>query len=161
MKLCNFLLIFILTLGASPLVAQTSSDTKDAKVEKPAPKYFHDVAEDKPMYDESSFLGELVNMFITLGFIIIILIALAWVMRRMQNSRIQYTNETSDIKLVDHRSLSAKSVVYLLHVHGRAIVVSDSQSGVMRLADFPIDEESEDPNTAISKKRFETFIKDK
>lgn len=106
------------------------------------PKYFAQEIKDQPPYEEDHFWSELMNMFITLGFIIALLIGLAWIMRKMQTSRIQYTNESSLLKIVDHRSLSSKSSLYLIHVHDRAIVLADTQSGTTALADFPIENES-------------------
>lgn len=159
MKFCRFILLAFFLVTISPLLSDVDKSEPPPQKESSGPKYFTDVPEDKPLYDENTFWGELINMFITLGFIIIILIALAWVMRRMQNTRIQYGNESSVIKLIDHRSLSAKSVVYLLHIHGRAVVVSESQSGMTRLADFPIDGDYEAPLTSTQSSRFENLIK--
>lgn len=158
MRVYRYLLILFMVLSSFPIHSENNTEPPKKAVEKTGPKYFTDTPEDKPVYDESSFWGELINMFITLGFIIVILIALAWIMRRMQSSRIQYANESSVIKLIDHRSLSTKSAVYLLHIEGHAVVVAESPSGMAKLADFPIDAEGSEGSSIRKNSRFDSFM---
>jgi flagellar biogenesis protein FliO len=168
MKLYRFLLFTVFFAISSPILAETPTSEQTTQLETPAPtkkdsgpKYFLDVPDDRSSFEGDHFWKELVNMFITLGLIILVLVALVWIMRRMQTTRIKFANESSYIKLVDHRALSAKSAVYLLHIQGRAIIVSDSQNGMTRLADFPIDEQTEETESPQEASRFESIFQKK
>jgi flagellar biogenesis protein FliO len=101
--------------------------------------YFNVDKEEGPEFGDSTFWGEMLDMLITLGMIIGILVALTWVMRKMQTSRVKFANESSVIKVIDHRPLSTKSAVYLLQVYDRAIAIADSPSGISLLAEFPLE----------------------
>lgn len=98
---------------------------------------FYDLPENS-QYDESHFWGELINMLVTLGCILLVLGALLWMMRRMQTSRIKYANETGLIKVIDHRVLSQKTSIYLLQIDQKAILIADTQNGTTHLAEFPL-----------------------
>lgn len=101
------------------------------------------IPESSPSFGEDHFWSELLNMLITLGFILLVLIALVWIMKRMQQARLQQGNDLGAIQIIDYRPLSAKSAIYLMHINGRAIVISDSSNGVTQLAEFPITESND------------------
>lgn len=111
-----------------------------------------------PEFGESTFYGEMINMFITLGLIIGVLVALTWIMRKMQSSRVKFANEASVIKVLDHRPLSTKSVVYLLQVYDRAIVIADSQNGTSLLAEFPLENITGNETEKLGKKDFSAYL---
>lgn len=95
---------------------------------------------DPEVDDDSRFWTEMGNMLITLGMIVGILVALTWIMKKMQNTRLKFANDGSLIKVIDHRPISTKSAVYLLHVHDRAILIADSANGTTCLAVFPLND---------------------
>lgn len=135
----NILLFIFIFLQISSNGLCYSEERDPIEVEKVQPPYFLAEFAAEPQHDENHFLKELLNMLVTLGGIVILLIGVTWVMKRMQTTRIKYTNTSSLIKIADHRALSTKTGIYLIHVHGRAILIADSQGGATHLADFPID----------------------
>lgn len=126
MKFYRFLLI---SLFIACFVGQASLISTEAP----------QIPEPSTSFGEEHFWEELVNMLFTLGFVLLVLIGLVWVMKRMQQARVQQGNASGEIQIVDCRPLSAKSSIYLLHIHGRAIVVSESVNGVTQLSEFSVD----------------------
>ncbi|MEC7840486.1 MAG: flagellar biosynthetic protein FliO [Chlamydiota bacterium] len=129
----TILLLVLFTFGFSPSQADENTPATEKK-----PKYFAEEFAEKGEYEETDFWKELTNMFVTLALIVAVLVALTWIMRRMQTSRIMYANDSSTIKVIDHRALSQKTGLYLIQVPGRAVLIADTHAGVTKLADFPI-----------------------
>ncbi len=134
--------LFSLTDAANELPQDNSSDESTALF--PASQIPVDEPTDK-------FTGELVNMLITLGFLVAGILALSWVLKRMLNAKVQQENVSSDIKVLERRSLSPKSAVYLIEVSGRQFVVGESAAGLHPLASFSVEEESSEQKTPFEK----------
>lgn len=135
----NIIIFLLIIFQISSYEVCNSEEGQSIEVEKVSPPYFQAEFTSEPQYDDNHFFNELINMLVTLGGIVILLIGVTWIMKRMQSTRIKYTNSSSLIKIADHRALSTKTGIYLIHVHGRAILIADSQNGATHLADFPID----------------------
>ena len=129
-----------------------SEERQSVDDEKVQPSYFQAEFSPEPQYDDNNFFNELINMLVTLGGIVLLLIGITWVMKRMQSTRIKYTNSSSLIKIADHRALSTKTGIYLIHVHDRAILIADSQNGATHLADFPINHLLDEEDVSKEKK---------
>lgn len=95
----------------------------------------------EPNPDTNRFLTEFVNMMATLGLIISLILIVAWFLKRMLNTRQEQANITSLIKVVERRSLSPKTAVYLLEIEGKSVLIAESQNGVTRLTDYTTPEE--------------------
>lgn len=148
-----FIILQVLFTGTS-----YSEETEGQIIEKEQPSYFLENFGSEPQQDENHFLKELLNMLFTLGGIIFLLFGVTWVMKRMQSGRIKYNNNSSLIKIADHRALSTKTGIYLIHVHGQAILIADSHNGATHLATFPIEnQEFEIENDDKVKKKFDTY----
>ena len=91
------------------------------------------------------FFSEFVKMLGILGLILGLILLMAWVLKKVMNTRIQQINTTSPIKVLESRTLSPKSAIYLLEIQGREIAVAESLNGVTFLGEFPqVAESSED-----------------
>lgn len=97
----------------------------------------------KPGPATDKFISEFISMLATLGLIISLILIVAWFLKRMVNSRQDQANETSIIKVVERRSLSPKTAVYLLEIEGKSLIIAESVNGVTRLVDYdsPIEED--------------------
>lgn len=82
---------------------------------------------------ESHFTRDLLNMLTTLGLIVALLYVVSYFLKRLLSSRVQQMNTSSVIKVVEQRSLSPKSSVYLLEVHDKTLVVGESLNGLTLL----------------------------
>lgn len=164
----NLILIFLQLLFLVPLHGEAQKQTKKSEVSNATTSELYDLPEnvsESPeansnytQYDENYFWGELVNMLITLGCIVVLLAALMWIMKRMQTSRVRYANEASIIKVIDQRALSPKTSIYLLQINQKAIVVADTQSGATRLAEFSMSELGNISSKPIEKSQFRTLF---
>jgi|688.fasta_scaffold02054_6 flagellar biogenesis protein FliO len=88
---------------------------------------------------EDHFLRDMLQMMLTLGLIVAMIFFITWLLKKVLSSRIQQLNATSDIKILDRRSLSPKSVIYILEARGRGIIVAESTNGLTHLSDFSSD----------------------
>lgn len=98
----------------------------------------------EPAPETNRFLNEVVNMMATLGLIISVILIFAWFLKRMLNTRQEQANTTSLIKVIERRSLSPKTAIYLLEVEGKSMIISESVNGVTRLANYDSPEEVEE-----------------
>lgn len=96
-----------------------------------------------PGPETNRFLSEFLSMLTTLGLLISLILLIAWFLKRMVNSRQEQVNTTSIIKIIERRSLSPKSVIYLLEVEGKSLVVAESQNGVTFLSQYNVPNEED------------------
>lgn len=98
-----------------------------------------DRAEEVP---EDHFFGQFMKMLATLGVLIAIMLTASWSLKRMLNTSVKQLNESSLIKIVEKRSLSNKSSIYLIEVQGKNYMLGESMHTMTLLAtldDFPED----------------------
>ncbi len=113
---------------------------------KPAPSdeepYFP-LQIEEPSPQSNKFLVEFLNMLATLGFIIALILIVAWFLKRFVNARLEQVNASSSIQVIEKRGLSPKSMLYLLRVENKTILVAESQHGVTALTEFDTPIETE------------------
>ena len=84
----------------------------------------------------SHYWNEFVNMLTMLFFIVAFIVLTGWFLKRIMRSRLRQANSSNTIKILEKRNLTPKSAVYLLEVHGRTILVSESADGIQYLTEF-------------------------
>ena len=109
----------------------------------PTPFPFENV---QPTAQEDHFTRDLMQMLLTLGMIVGMIFVITWFLKKMLNTRIQQLNTSSDIKILERRSLTPKTAIYLLDVKGKGIIIGESTNGLTRLADFNLDNPSKSPS---------------
>ena len=91
--------------------------------------------------EESSEMGrffeEFLNMALTLGMIVGVMLIIAWVVKKFLNTQIDKMNETSQIKILERRSLAPKSTIYILEIEGKKVIVGETPAGLSHLGDLP------------------------
>lgn len=85
----------------------------------------------------SSFRSELLEMFMTLAFVLGLAFFSLWFLKRFMRSRGQAINKSSNIKVLERRTLNQKSSLYLVDILGKAIVIAESPSGIQLITEFP------------------------
>lgn len=90
-------------------------------------------------------------MLFVLGFIVSLIFAIAWFMKKMVHTRLMQENASSSLKILDKRSLSPKSMLYIIEAEGKQIILGESVNGITKLSekslasDFSIsDQETQD-----------------
>jgi flagellar biogenesis protein FliO len=89
---------------------------------------------------EDNFMKEFIKMLMTLAAIITVLLVASWLLKRMNNTRIQQINESSEIKILERRSVTAKTSIFLLDIKGRQFAVVESHNALLLLPELPSDE---------------------
>ena len=94
--------------------------------------------EEVPIIEEqtSRFTYEFIKMFVILGGMVAVLLAISWYMKRLTNKKFERGNDESLIKVVERRSLSARSIVYLLDVEGKSFVIGETPHGLVKLGEY-------------------------
>lgn len=88
-----------------------------------------------PDADTNRFLFEFLKMIGVLGAMVIVLLIISNYVKKLTSQGYQKENADSLIKVIDRRSLSPRSMVYLLEVEGKTLLVGESPQGLVRLSD--------------------------
>ncbi len=92
---------------------------------------------------EDHFMRDFINMLFSLGLIVALIFIASWFLKRMMNTRLQQINESSEIKIIDRRSITPKTIVYLLEVKGKGLVVGESTHGLSLLSTYETESSEE------------------
>lgn len=103
---------------------------------------------------DTRFVGEFFNMILYLGLLLVLMTFLLWVVKRMTATRLEQTNRASSIKVLERRTLTPKTTIYILQILDKEIAIADSHNGVTKLSEIPYEEEPEKPT-----ERFENYLK--
>lgn len=90
------------------------------------------------------FYNEFLNMMATLGLIIIVMVVIAWIVRRFTQTRLEQINTSSSMKILESRAISAKSTLYLLEVEGTGYVMAEHAQGITKIGEFELLEPESD-----------------
>nr|MBS4171517.1 Uncharacterized protein [Neochlamydia sp. AcF95]NGY95035.1 hypothetical protein [Neochlamydia sp. AcF84] len=96
-----------------------------------------------PQMDDNEgarFFHELVNMLTTLGLIVAVVLIASWIVKKLLRGKIHQLNASSLIKVIDYRSLSPKTAIYLLKIKGKEIILAESVNGVTHVGGFESNE---------------------
>jgi flagellar biogenesis protein FliO len=107
-----------------------------------------------PNEGQDRFFYELLNMAVTLTFIVVVLLIISWLVRKMLGKRMEQLNTRSGIKIIERRPLTQKSTIYVLDVHGKGFVVAEAANGIVHLGDVELtaaDEEEIDVDAELPK----------
>lgn len=88
-----------------------------------------------PEAETNRFMMEFLKMIGVLGTMVVVLLGISAYVKRLTSSNYQKENVDSIIKVIDRRSLSPRSIVYLIEVEGKSIVVGETPQGLVRLSD--------------------------
>lgn len=99
----------------------------------PPPNPFEEIEKNPPAQGEDNFFYNFMQMLTSLGIIIVLLFLISYFFRRMMNARMIQMNTSSSIKIVDRRSISPKTAIYLIEVEKKNIILAESSNGVILL----------------------------
>lgn len=97
------------------------------------------VGEDVPVVPEfeayenlpdSRFQEEFIKMLVTLGALFILLFGTTWYLKKMTRSRQVQFNQVSNIKIVEQRPLSNKTMLYWIEIDEKKLIVAESTAHV-------------------------------
>lgn len=94
-----------------------------------------------PTLDDTTYnyWTEFINMMLTLGFILVLIFASVYILKKIMRSKTKYLNQSTGIKIVERRVLSQKASLYLVNILGKGVVISESQAGIQLITEFSPD----------------------
>lgn len=131
------LLLFTNFKGVSQESSQPQISNPNKIEESRIDKRFEEALKNEIQKEEiqgnDSFWKNFFYMLFVLSFIVSLIFALAWFMKRMVHTRLLQENALSNIKIIDKRSLSPKTMLYIIEAEGKRMVVGESTNGITRL----------------------------
>lgn len=124
----------------SPIFSQ---EGKSEDPLKQYPEYFAEELKKTEQAGDSRFFDEFVQMMIYLTGIVAFMVFFMWVLKRMMAVKIEQSNRASSIQILDSRTLSQKTTIYVVGVYGRAYTISESVNGITRLGETALEEEKD------------------
>ena len=137
MKIVNkfFTITLFSLLALSPLYGEAAQMETTQKIIEETQDMGSPLFDDSPI-GEISYWKEFSRMMMILGFILGVVLLLAWLLRGFLNKRIKQINQTNIIKVLERRNLSQKSMIYLVEIYNKQYLIGDSSAGgVQFLAD--------------------------
>lgn len=141
MRILKSLIPFLVLV--SSLYSQTATTpptTPPPPAEPPVeslPPEFREVEEEERRHGGDHFTQDLLKLLATLGMMVGLIYLISYMLRKAMNKSQLKINETSGIKILESRSISQRSAVYLIEVEGREYVIADSTNGVTLLDSPP------------------------
>jgi len=72
-------------------------------------------------------------MFFMLILLIAFLILTVWLLKKFINSRMQLAAQGKSIQILEKRTISPKSILYLLEIDGEKFLISESQVQIQKI----------------------------
>jgi len=134
--LCFSTLLFISALKAAEPAEAPPPPTKE--VPQPAnpeseQKWGEPLLPEETPPSSPSYEGAFMKMLLTLLGLLILIFLTFWLFRRMAHGRLKAMNFNRDIKILERRPLSAKSMLYLIEIKGKCLLIAESQLEVRTL----------------------------
>jgi len=80
------------------------------------------------------FQGKFMNMLFLLALLIGFMLLASWMLKRMTRTRAASLNQGSDIKILETRNLSPRTILHLIECQGKNLLVAETQMGVSLLS---------------------------
>lgn len=130
-----FILLF--SLFYAPLFSETPPNilTSSSEISNPVKNDTTPPQETSPTSVPTmhNFGLEFVKMLVILGIIIALLLFLSNYMKRFMQSKILQMNESSNIKVLDSRNISQRTIVHLVDIEGVQFALAESHTGTILL----------------------------
>ncbi len=73
-----------------------------------------------------SYSAAFIKMLLVLGLMVLLMIITFAAFRKIMKSRVQFINNNKSIKILERRTLSPKSALYLIEVNNEKVLISES-----------------------------------
>lgn len=106
---------------------------------------------------------EIINMLLSLGSLLAIVISIGWFLKRFLSKRMELSNQSNKIKIVERRALSPKASLYLIEISGKKFVIGESAAGLTSLGECPTESLGKEALQEIKKENlsFADILKNK
>jgi len=97
-----------------------------------------------PTIPNPDFKYAFIKMVIILSLLLVLVFFTFWLFKRFMRIKIDQANLTKNIKIIERRALSHKSILYLIEVEGKRVLISESNLEVRKIESLDsIDYENE------------------
>lgn len=125
----NFTLSEIRPINSAPHVASVDLEQKDFASHLSEEGEISQFNEYLEAPQDFNYWQEFFRMMLILGIILGSVLILAWILKGYLNKRVKQINIQHQIKVLERRNLSQKSMIYLIEVEGQKMLIGDSASG--------------------------------
>ncbi len=85
------------------------------------------------IFPVENYQASLMKMFFMLILLIAFLILTVWLLKKFINSRMQLAAQGKSIQILERRTISPKSILYLLEIDGEKFLISESQVQIQKI----------------------------
>lgn len=107
------------------------------------------------------FFMEFLHMLGMLGLLLLLMLGVSWALKRILNTRMEQINQSSPIKIIERRSLTPKTAIFVVDVFGKKSVIADHHNGVTYLGDLPPDTLISEETGIPPSRSFKDILKEK
>ncbi len=98
--------------------------------------FLAEIAPNAPEISTPSYEPTLFKMIMTLVGLIVLIVVTVWVLKRMVNSPFRLNQLQKTINIIDRKTLSPKSTLYIVEISGRKIAFVESQAEIRKLTEW-------------------------
>jgi len=85
------------------------------------------------IFPVENYQASLMKMFFMLILLIGLLILTVWLLRKFLNARMQSASQGKSIQILESRTISPKSILYLIEIDGERFLISESQAQIQKI----------------------------
>ncbi|MBN2479579.1 MAG: flagellar biosynthetic protein FliO [Parachlamydiales bacterium] len=130
-----FLLIFCAFFLKSTIYAE-NFDTSNIEAEQLLVKNDLNDADFQASMPQVEFKSTFMKMIFILTLLVALIFFTFWIFRRLMKTKIEQANLTKNIKVIERRTLSPKSILYLIEIDGKKVLISESNLEVRKIKDL-------------------------
>lgn len=90
-------------------------------------------AEQEIVEATASYEFAFLKMLATLGILLLLVFFSLWALRRFSQGRLRQSNQNKSIKVIERRSLSPKTVLYIVECSGKQLLIAESQLEIRKI----------------------------
>lgn len=95
------------------------------------------LGEEEAIQATASYEFAFFKMLATLGIMLILIVVSLWMFRRLSQGKLASSNQSKSIKIIERRTLSAKSILYVVEFSGKQLLIAESQLEIRKIDEIP------------------------
>lgn len=89
-----------------------------------------------PVSYQPEYKPAFLKMLLILIALIVLIFLTFWIFRRFMRMRLYQSNLTKNIKILEKRTLSPKSMLYLIEIEGKKVLIAESNLEVRKIKEI-------------------------
>lgn len=142
-----FTILFLCMTAVGPLFADEAPQKPALPMDQTKEDFYNHPFMHSESPSQDHFMNEFLNMLVVLTFTLVAMVAIAWSLKRFLYRRLQQVNMGSGIRIEEQRSLSPRSTLYVVEIEGTRLLLGETATSVVRLAQISSHEDLNSANT--------------